>query len=305
MSSIPAAPPLYALFLDVAADCATALELCLNGGFLGVGWGVGAGPLDWPGYEHRAIERHGFVHGAVRELHDLPEGALIWTLDPAERSYYLAKVTGPWRYIHEGPAQSCGLHNVRSVQMVVCESTSQVPSAIVSCFVGEWVIQRIYDEHAARRSRSLFDELTADPAAARPTLDEVLTSYLDDRDVLNLVVAYLQNRLGYLVRPPIRRPGLPAWEYILRDGYRREAVVRARRGFAQVPRDAASLPSDAIEQIFVFSPTGTYGPDPAPNVTELDYDDLIDFMRNERWSLPPTVEHWASRALDEFPLRTD
>ena len=90
---------------------------------------------------------------------------------------------------------------------------------------------------------------------------------------------------------------------MLRDGYGREAIVRARRGGSVVPRDAAVLPTDAVDQVFVFSPTGTYGPDPAPNVTELDYYDIIDFMRNDRPILPRSVDHWVSRALDDVSAR--
>jgi hypothetical protein len=304
MRPTPAAPALYALLLEGAAD-RSPLELCRSAGVLGVGWGVGSEPLDWPGYEQRAIERHGCVHAAVREVHDIPEGALIWTRDPADRSYYLAKVTGPWRYLHDQAAQNCDMYNVRSVQLVVCESTTQVPAVIASCFIGEWVIQRIYDERVALRSKSLFDELTAQGERPRPTLDEVLTSYLDDWDVQNLVCAFVQRKFGYLIRRATRRPGVAAWEYVLRDGYGHQAVVRAKRGWSPVARDAPSLPGDAIDQVFVFSPTGTYGPDPAPNVVELDYDEILEFMRTERRNLPSSVEHWVSRALDDVPAYTN
>ncbi len=305
MCPISVAPALYALLLDAAAAERSTLELCRHAGVLGVGWGVGPEPLDWPAYEQRAIERHGFVHAAVKEVHDIPDGALIWTRDPADRTYYLAKVTGPWRYLHDENARNCDMYNVRSVQIVGCNSTTQVPAAIASCFVGEWVIQRIYDDRVALRSESLFAELTAQSETPRPTLDEVLIGYLDDRDVQNLVCAFLQHKFGYLIRRPARRPGIAAWEYVLRDAYRREAVVRAKRGWSVVARDAPSLPGDVIDQVFVFSPTGTYGPDPAPNVVELDYDEIIEFMRTERGSLPSSVEHWVSRALDDVPAPTN
>ena len=303
-SSRAHAPALYALQADGAAeDWAISLEVCRDRGFLGVGWGVGSEPLDWPSYEQRAIERDGIVHGAVREIYDLPDGALIWTRDPVHGVYYLAKVVGSWRHGHGQDAESCGMHNVRPVEMVACESPSQVPATIAGCFVGGWVIQRIYDDHAARRSAVLFDELTGALDEPRPTLDEVLTSFLCDREVQDLACLYLQRRYGFLVRPTARRPGIAEWEAVLRDGYGREAIVRARRGGSVVPRDAAVLPTDAVDQVFVFSPTGTYGPDPAPNVTELDYYDIIDFMRNDRSILPRSLDHWVSRALDDVPAR--
>ena len=304
MCPSPAAPALYALLIDAADEVREVpLKLCRAGGFLGVDWEVGSEPLDWPSYERRAIERDGVVHAAVREIYDLPDGALIWTRDCDDGVYYLAKVTGPWQYLHDHAADSCGMHNVRPVRMVACESASQVPSSIVGCFIGGWVIQRIYDELAARQSASLFDELTGESGEGRPTLGEVLTSYLDDRDLLDLVRVYLQKRFGYLVRRPARRATMVGWEDVLCDSFGRQAIARARRGWSVVPR-AASLPTEAVDQVFVFSPTGTYGPDPAPNVTQLDHDDIIEFMSSERRILPPSVEHWVSRASDEVPLRT-
>ena len=298
-----AAPALFALLVDAAAeDREVPLEICRAGGFLGVGWEMGSEPLDWPSYQRRAIERDGVVHAAVQEIYDLPAGALIWTRDPDDGVYYLAKVTGPWQYLRGDAAESSRMHNVRRVRMVACDSTSQVPSSIVGCFVGGWVIQRIYDEVVARQSASLFAELTGEWGGGRPTLDDVLTSYLDDRDVLDLVRAYLHRTFGYLIRRPARRRTVAGSEDVLRDSFGREAVVRARRGGSAVSCIAASLATGAVDQVFVFSPTGTYGPNLAPNVTQIDRDDVIEFMRGERRILPPGVRHWVSRASDDVPL---
>lgn len=295
-----AASALYALAVDAAAgDHQVPLEVCRAGGFLGVGWEMGSEPLDWASYERRATERDGVVHAAVQMIHDLPEGALIWTRDPGDGVYNLAKVTGPWQYRHGHSAESSRMHNVRPVRMVACESASQVPSSIVGCFVRGWVIQWIHDEFAARQSAALFAELTG---GTRPTLNDMLTSYLDDRDILDLVRAYLQRRFGFLVRRPARRRTVVGWEDVLRDSFGREAIVRVRRGGSVVSRAAASLSTGPVDQVFVFSPTGTYGPDPAPNVTQLDHDDVVEFMRSERGILPSSVGHWVTRASDAVPV---
>jgi hypothetical protein len=302
-SQFATAPALYALSIHAASDSAPAFEFCRDGGFLGVGWGVTSEPLDWPTYELKAIERYGAVDPAVREIHDLPEGSLIWTRDSADGTYYLAKVTGPWRYLRSRAAQACDIQNVRSVRIVACASVSQVPDMIASQFTGDWTIQRVDDEPAARRSASLFAALAPDSGNGAPTLDRVLTRYLDDEDIENLVCVYLQNRLGYLVRSASAGPGIATDEYVLRDADRHEALVWARRGHSLVPRDARTLPTDAVDQVFVFSPTDTYGPDPAPNVTAIDYEDIIRFIRTERWSLPQSVEDWVGNALDDDERR--
>jgi hypothetical protein len=303
-SQFAIAPALYALSIHAASDSSPAFEFCRDGGFLGVGWGVTSEPLCWPTYEQKAIERYGAVPRAVREIHDLPEGSLIWTRDSAHRTYYLAKVTGPWRYLRSCGAQECDIQNVRSVRIVACPSVSQVPDAIAGRFAADdWTIQRIDDEAAARRSASLFAALAPDSGNGAPTLDRVLTGYLDDEDVENLVCVYLQNRLGYLLRSTSAGPGIATDEYVLRDADRHEALVWAKRGHSLVARDARTLPTDAVDQVFVFSPTDTYGPDPAPNVTEIDYEDMIRFIRTERWSLPQSVEYWVGDALDDDERR--
>jgi hypothetical protein len=157
METQPLAPALYALMVEHPADNPAPLEFCRNRGFLGVGWGVGNHPLDWKSYEERAIEHNGAVHTAVREIHELPVGALIWARALAGGDFYLAKVTGPWRYLHGPDAEKTGMHNVRPVEMVAFDA-SNVPLAIATQFVGNWVIQRFYGQYALHRSSVLFDE---------------------------------------------------------------------------------------------------------------------------------------------------
>lgn len=130
------------------------------------------------------------------------------------------------------------------------------------------------------------------------TLDEVLADRLDDGELENLVCVYLQNRHGYMLRPPSRLSGEVHAGPVFRDADHREAVVCARGGHAPVPRDSQSLLTGAVDRVFVFSPTDTYGPDPAPNVIEIDHAEIIDFIRSERWSLPQGVEYWVDRARD-------
>jgi hypothetical protein len=128
------------------------------------------------------------------------------------------------------------------------------------------------------------------------TVEQVLSNFLDDDALEELICVYLQNRYGYLVRTPA--PSETHRDYILRNPDRDEALVHARRGGMLVDRDAQSLPAEFVDEVFVFSPTNTYGPDPAPNVREIDARELIDFIRSERWSLPLSVSEWIERALD-------
>lgn len=134
----------------------------------------------------------------------------------------------------------------------------------------------------------------ADPAGAaeptdqrRPTLEDILTRQLDDDALEDLICVYLQNRFGYLVRNATGRA--PDYDYVLRNCDGEEALVHTRAGEEPVARDASALPAGAADRWFVFSPTNTYGPDPAPHVEEIAVEDVIAFIRSEPWSVPLTV----------------
>jgi hypothetical protein len=111
------------------------------------------------------------------------------------------------------------------------------------------------------------------------------------QDLEAVVGVYLQRRHGYGMLSG-SRPDTPAYEYVLRhpdDGHL--AVVQVKTGRAAVPRDAGSLPMGSVDCAYVFSPTGTYSGKPTASVVTLPFDALVDFMRAEPMSLPPTVEH--------------
>jgi hypothetical protein len=134
-------------------------------------------------------------------------------------------------------------------------------------------------------------------AATTPTVEQMLTDHLGDDALEELICVYLQNRYGYLVRA--RTPAAAGYDYVLRNAARTEVLVHARGGGMLVARDADSLPTDIVDHVLVFSPTNTYGPDPAPNVREMNVEVLIEFIRSEPWSLPRSVSEWMTRALHE------
>ncbi len=287
-------PALYALMITPDSErCHVALEFCREHDVLGLGWGVGSAPADWDSYRERAVARAGGIHAAVQEIYDLPIGSLVWARDPFTRDYYVARVTGPWRYLHGPAAVDADVQNVRPAQIVRYKPTGHVPNAIVNCFVGNWVIQRLYDQLATSHSAQLFDQLTSTPDQRPLTLEDILANHLGDDQVRTLVAHYLHYRHGYMLRPPRLRSLSGAWEYVARDGLRREAIIRAGRGFSPVPR-AAAIPDDAEIKLFAFSPTDTYGPDPHPNLIEIARDDIVTFIQAHPDSLPPHYQQWAT-----------
>ena len=152
-------PVLYRLHVKTACDDREGtLRFCLDGGFLGVGWAAGSDVADWASYRKAAARRYGRVASSVRAMHDLPDGALIWTRDP-EGGYYIGRVCGPWRYLVGDEPSYFDIHNVRPARIVACALKSAVPRSVQKAFSRGQALQRVHDADARRCSASLFAEL--------------------------------------------------------------------------------------------------------------------------------------------------
>ena len=109
-------PALCALQMEHSCDDpSAAFALCRERSVLGLGWGVD--PSDEVRDAAAAMSRRRTgIHPAVRAFIDLPEGALVWTRDPDDGTFYLAEICGPWTYFDDLEATAADLHNVRPVK---------------------------------------------------------------------------------------------------------------------------------------------------------------------------------------------
>ncbi len=123
------APALCALQMEHSCDDpSAAFALCRERSVLGLGWGVD--PYAEVRDEAAAMRRRQTgIHPAVRAFIDLPEGALVWTRDPDDGTFYLAEICGPWTYFDDSEATAADLHNVRPVRMVACPVLDSGPGA--------------------------------------------------------------------------------------------------------------------------------------------------------------------------------
>lgn len=156
MSRAPSVPALCALQMEHSCDDpSAAFALCRERSVLGLGWGV---EIADAAVEPRTVG----VHPAVRAFIDLPEGALVWTRDPDDGTFYLAEIRGPWRYLDDPEATAADLHNVRPVHMVACPAPVQVPVPVANAFIGSWTLQVIHNSMTMMRSAAVFAGLTLD-----------------------------------------------------------------------------------------------------------------------------------------------
>ena len=166
------APALCALQMEHSCDDpSAAFALCRERSVLGLGWGVD------PSAELRdpaaaMSRRRTGIHPAVRAFIELPEGALVWTRDPDDRTFYLAEICGPWTYYDDLEATAADLHNVRPVRMVACPIPTQVPFPVANAFIGDWTLQLIHTSMTMQRSAAVFTGLSLDGI---PPVDASLT----------------------------------------------------------------------------------------------------------------------------------
>lgn len=165
-------PALCALQIEHSCDDPTAaFSLCRERSVLGLGWGVdpSAEPRDAAA---ALVLRQTGIHPAVRAFIELPDGALVWTRDPDDGTFYLAEICGPWTYFDDLKATAADLHNVRPVRMVACPVPTQVPVPVANAFIGSWTLQLIHNSMTMHRSAAVFAGLSLD---ADGSLDGLLT----------------------------------------------------------------------------------------------------------------------------------
>ncbi len=172
MSRGSSVPALCALQMEHSCDDpSAAFALCRERSVLGLGWRVEGADTD----PSSASTASG-IHPAVRAFIDLPEGALVWTRDPDDGTFYLAQICGPWSYLDDPAATAADLHNVRPVRMVACPAPAQVPLPVANAFIGSWTLQLIHNSMTTLRSAAVFAGLTltvdasADAVLSEPAL---------------------------------------------------------------------------------------------------------------------------------------
>lgn len=176
--------------------------------------------------------------GPVRAFHDAAPGLLVWFRDLRGR-YYLARLVGDWRLLHGKRAERLDLANVRQVEYAAVGSETDVPGAVIRAYgvPRQLTFCRINDYGAQAYSAQLASELlTGQPPDVDLSTDAILRSLLAPLDVEDLVVAYLQDRRGYVAFPVRQGRSTAVYECVLRnrkDGH--TAVIQVKTGGAEVP----------------------------------------------------------------------
>lgn len=192
MTDVPVAS-LNRMYLKTAGDRAEVERTCLEGGFLGIGWGyrwrsqpaprtitwekyIAWAESQWPGRDTGNLWRFYEADG------------LVWTRT-ADGVYYLAQFTGGWEYRRDARHDALDLNNVRRARIEQIGSETEVPGAIVRRFSRQGqAFCAVHDDSAARYSALIWARKTGQLYDWTPSIDEVLNTLLSPFDVQDLVV---------------------------------------------------------------------------------------------------------------------
>lgn len=289
--------------LKPGVDHAGQVDYCLKGGRVGIGWGIESLPSGAPLAEVldaiRAKDEPGWGRQAASTVRlfgeDAERGDFVWTRDLAGR-FWVAQITGAYRYENSAKARAFDTHQVRKVEWAPRPlGDLEVPGAVIRAFSGTSTsFSRINNDGARVYTAWIWDKLHGRrPASLGFSREEVL-SQLEPYDLEDLIYTWMQVTRGYLALPNARRTDTPAYEWTM---LHRETGIPA---IIQVKSGAQGVDLEALERaapdwqttLFAYSSAGLYTGSPEREVVRIETDELLAFVEENPVLLPPRVRTW-------------
>lgn len=291
-------------------DHAGQVAHCIEGGRVGIGWGIEALPTG-TGLARvvaaiRASDRPNWGARAASTVRLFGEeaaiGDFVWTRD-LEGRFRLARITGRYRYDNSRSAKKFDTHQVRKAQWAPEPlGDLDVPGAVVRAFSGiSTSFSRIRDRGARVYTAWVWEKLNGgEPPPLDLSSAEVL-QHLDPYDLEDLIYVWMQVACGYLALPNARRTDTPAYEWtMLHRKTHLPAILQVKSGGRSV--DLEDLVKAAVNEdttIFAFSTAGDYRGSPPREVIRIEADELLCFVAKYPQLLPPRVRMWFELARPE------
>jgi hypothetical protein len=289
--------------LKPGVDHARQVAYCLEGGRVGIGWGIeglatGASLAevlatiranDSPGWGWQAAS-------TVRLFgEDAHVGDFIWTRDLQGR-FRLGRITGPYRYENPAKAKELDTHQVRDADWAEqALGDLAVPGAVIRGFSGTSTsFSHMWNEGARLYTGWLWEKLHGrNPQPLQFTPAEVLEQ-LEPFDLEDLVYTWMQIARGYLALPRARRTDTPAYEWtMLQRETHAPAIVQVKSGGQQLDLEAlAAAAPDDDTTLFAYSASGAYTGSPDREVTCIETAELLQLVASEPLLLPSRVRTW-------------
>jgi hypothetical protein len=265
---------------------------CIKNRVMGVGWQIPKEPdekIDWETYEKRALalkENKGKIPIVKYIKKWVSEGDLIWTRD-TKGIYYLGKVLSGWEYLDNPEAREADIVNIVRVDIKKVGSVDEVPGKVIACFRGSRTIQEIANQQAILYSKKLWNKLSEENQYPIDENNVNIWDLLNDEQVEDLIFIYLQFQNWYVI-PNSRKKDTMNYEFYLinRETFQR-AKVQAKTGNSIINRD------DTDNDIyFLFQPNGKFIGNEKDNIIEIENEELINFVKNNKRIIPFNILRW-------------
>jgi hypothetical protein len=289
--------------LKDGVDHARQVAYCVDGGRVGIGWGIEALPdgasLDEVTAAIRAKDEPGWGSQAASTVRLFGEeaavGDFVWTRD-LEGRFRLGRISGRYRYENSVAAKELDTHQVRAAEWAPTPlGDLEVPGAVIRAFSGTSTsFSHIWNPGARTYTAWLWEKLHGrepDPLAFSPA--EVLRQ-LEPFDLEDLIYVWLQVEHGYLALPKARRTDTPAYEWtMLQRSSNLPAIIQVKSGEQGVDLDAlAAAAPDENTTLFAYSAADDYFGSPVRAVTCIGTNELLAFVKDNPKLLPPRVRTW-------------
>jgi hypothetical protein len=284
-------------------DHAKQVAYCIDGGRVGIGWGIEELPsgtgLGKVVEAIRASDQPNWGRQAASTVRLFGEeaaiGDFIWTRD-LEGRFRLARIKGRYRYNNSAKAKEVDTHQVRKADWAPRPlGDLEVPGAIIRAFSGTSTsFSRVWNRGARIYTAWIWEMLhNRKPPRLHFSPAEVLQQ-LEPYDLEDLIYTWMQVSGDYLALPKARRTDTPAYEWtMLHRKTHRPAIVQVKSGDQEVDLDAlaAAAPGEDTT-LFAYSAADKYIGAPPRKVICIETTDLLAFVKKYPRLLPPRVRTW-------------
>ncbi|GEM_PF-1841597 len=269
-----------------------ARSFCFQNHWTGIGWGIGSLPdgMNEPDKYERAIDSEypdggKAAHSAHKSLaHKMACNDLVWCRESND-IYWIGKITGEWIYHCLGAFDEFDLYQVRPCTWYCVGASDNVPGQIKNAFAGRGAtISRIHSEYALHGSMAIWEKLTGEKIFQNEQKFAALTlGEIGHDDLEDLVILYVQVKLGWFVIASTAKHSTPATECVLRNKDGKRAYVQVKSGKTGVNIEAVP---DGVDKFFVFDLVSSNKLNSDDRVERIFPQDLENFAFEHPFFLP-------------------
>ncbi len=279
------------------------VSYCVDGGRVGIGWGIeglrSGASLAKVVAAIRVKDEQGWGATAAATVRRFGEdaaiGDFVWTRD-LEGRFRLAKIASGYRYENSAMARKMDTHQVRDAKWARRPlGDLEVPGAVVRGFSGvSTSFSRIWDRGARIYTAWIWKKLHGRKPAPLDLSPAEVLQHLDPYDLEDLIYVWMQVSRGYLALPKARRTDTPAYEWtMIHKRTHAPAILQVKSGDRDVDLDALAAAAPSKETtLFAYSVAGLYTGSPSHDVIPIKTSQLLAFVAKHRALLPPRVRTW-------------